>query len=490
MSNPFDDAAKQYNVESTRAKSTGTGSSPFDSAAQQYKEANRMGFGENVGQALIHTITGLNPMPILKMAGNVVGAVNPMGTKESRSAAQSELKQQFIDPSLQQLDMAKQQFQAGDYGQAIARTAAAIPIAGPAVTHAFDEYDRTGNWGAPVGDAAAMLLMKKAPKAVAKGLRAAGEYAYENALHFREGIPLSDRMAMVKRGLQTGDSLPVNIESLDKLGVESKIFKQEVNRLTKDPSSPFSQQTIPIDQVLKSVDDWINNTASADPKVFAQAKLLRDHWAGKLGYKPATTVPNTGTGPIVTPQGAATGQAATTGTTTIPAVTHTTIKEIQTLKENLNSLTKSSSYDVHGRAIDSGATTATYKAGLSGMKSAIEGTVAPIHDLNNLVHVDLMLKDAIYRAIRNKPSWLSSYTGFIAGVGVAELLNSGGKFGAALTEGALVRAAAANPAIMSRLGIALNSAGVKLPAEFLSKAAVPTGLVNANASANASANVK
>ncbi|HEX6826518.1 MAG TPA: hypothetical protein VF077_09415 [Nitrospiraceae bacterium] len=476
------DAFDRY--EASNAGKTGVGSTPTGGgdAFDRAEQPERLDFAGNLGQVVKHTISGLNPIPLINLAGAIVTSPLP---NQLGAGSRQILKQTFYDPSVAQYEKANQEYQQGNKSNALLRAfLAPVPAIGPAMLQAADEYDQTGNWGAPVGDLLSGEIMARVPGAAASKASSTARAAYEKALNFRQGVKLNQRPLIVEQGLQR--RLPVEKESIPIL--EDRGIKNEVNRLTKDPNSPFSQKPISIAKALEGITEWIDNVAAkADPFVAKKARAMRDHWAEQLGYKaPTAAVPAPNAGQLPgstfapgTVSGTNPGRIVPSGTPASPGNTMTTVAKVQELKEAINNMTPSGAHRAVDKSSDVGSMQQINKSGAGGMKRAIEEQVGPVRALNREVNMDLQLRDAISSAIRRKPDWLKSYTSFIASVGLSEMFNTGGKTGKNLVTGALTRAAMAHPGVMSRLALALDSVGVHLPSEFLGATGRPAAAINA-----------
>ena len=293
---------------------------------------------------------------------------------------------------------------------------------------------------APIGAAGSALpIAKKAARSV-----------YEAELRPGQRVSLAQRGEIVERGLKAG--LPIESKSISTLEEGINANKEIINRLTKDPSSPYSARTMPIDTVLNPVDKWIAKVERVDKGAAKTLRAARKTWAESMGYKEAVPESQAPTGLI-----GANGKPLTKTVAAEPGVTDVSVVDAQRLKEDLYAIINSPAY---GEGAEPGTMVAGRKLAAHGIKKGIEQAIpeAPIKQINHAIGVDILLKDTINSAIKKHPSWIKDWAVFVLGAGAGEL-SAGHLGGGVEAVGALTLMAARNPRIMSRLAIALERSG-------------------------------
>jgi hypothetical protein len=300
-------------------------------------------------------------------------------------------------------------------------------------------YARTADLGtsakaAGIGGAFSPVIRKASEKLaelVGPKIKGTGKSIYEAELRTGTKPTLQQREEMVERGLKPGAELPIEKHSLPKIQTEIDANKARINTLTKDPQSPYSARTVPIDNLLTPVDQWINRVARVDKPAAAALRRARGTWAKSLG-----------------------------------GGSETTVADAQRLKEDLYAVLNSSAY---AETAEPGTLTAGKKLAARGLKTGIEKAVPeePLRDINHVIENDIRLKDTITSAIKRHPSWINDWAVFVLGTGAGEAL-AGHLGGGTVAVGALARMIARNPRVMSRLAIALNRSGMPDLSEGLS----------------------
>ena len=300
---------------------------------------------------------------------------------------------------------------------------------------------------------------------VGEALGAVAPKLYERALNPAKKIRLGERTEMVERGLARGDELPIAKSSLPRLDEEVRVHKDQIEQFTKDPASPYSQRSIPIDDVLRPVDQYIRRLSRADHDLGASLARKRAQWAEELGYRPAVPARQVATGVLD-----ARGNPIMRTIPGQPAQVLTTVAETQKLKEILGSVIPESAF---GEGAGEASMTAGRKLARRGMRRAVETAIPEeaIKQINHVIEIDLRLKDAITTAVKKKPHWLGDAAPFILGEGAGAVLDQldpahPGSSAALRTAGAvasLARLASHTPGAMSRMAIALQRAGVAMP---------------------------
>ncbi len=367
---------------------------------------------------------------------------------------------------IEQFKKSQEAYKRGAYAESINRAVAGlVPFVGPAAAQASEDIATPGKRGQGFARAAEMVLpgpLGKAAKTTlsrAAGLGKVGREIYGAELRLGTKPSLAQRSEMIQRGLKPGEELPISKKALGPLEKEIQANKSVVDQITKaDPV--YSQRTIPISDLLSPVDKFIERVERVNKQLAKTLKTERNNWAESLGYKP-TVAPKTITSPsrILSPQGTPYKVVHTTPGT--PGNTMATVRDAQVLKEDIYSVLNSSAY---AEMAEPGTIIAGRKLAARGMKRGIEKTVPEksLQSINHTIENDIRLKDAINSAIKRHPSWVNDWAVFVLGSGLGEAI--AGHFGAgAVAVGALVRMAARNPAIMSRLSIALSRTGVALP---------------------------
>jgi hypothetical protein len=136
-----------------------------------------------------------------------------------------------------------------------------------------------------------------------------------------------------------------------------------------------------------------------------------------------------------------------------------TVKEAQDWKEILSRQT--SSKEFRGGAPSAGKI-AGKTARYGGLKETIEQAAPGVEEVNRAIHLDLALKDAINKAEASHPGWLRDTIPSLVGAGALTAVGHHG-MAEALIVGHIVRNAVSQPAVMSKLAVALERAGVTLP---------------------------
>jgi len=369
--------------------------------------------------------------------GSIGGLVDTakLGAKVTRAMLtpwdtdyQSKLRHEIADPQIDLFKQAGADFKRGDPITGLAHGfLGAVPFAGPAVNEMSEEV-ASGNIRGPLGTGIGMALTAGLGKGLGKArtsvLPKAAHSLYEGELSPSAKISLPNREAMVKRGLGTPGQpgVPIAKSSLPELERASLANKRRIDSFTKDPASPYSQRTIPKSSILSPLDSYISRVLRVDPAMAKQLTKLRTTWEKQLGSNPNASV-----------------------------------FDVQRLKD---AYTNPSAYN------DPSSPAPVVKArklAARGMQKGIESAIPeePVGAINKAISTDLKLKDAITSAIKRKPSWIRDFAPFVLGYAAESLIKGGPGSGAeGLLAGLVVREAIRKPAIMSRLAIALNKAGV------------------------------
>jgi hypothetical protein len=135
-------------------------------------------------------------------------------------------------------------------------------------------------------------------------------------------------------------------------------------------------------------------------------------------------------------------------------------KDVQELKENTDEVLKS---NVWGKDMEPGARDAAGKELRTAMRQALEG-IANVKELNQAMHLDLALRKGIEQALEKRSFKEEiSKIGPIGGFTLYELGKGNVKVATAVAAAKIAQAALKSPQSMTRLGIALDRAGVSLP---------------------------
>lgn len=278
--------------------------------------------------------------------------------------------------------------------------------------------------GAVMGEATAPLAGMVA-KGANSAVKAAGvpERLYESALKPGTTIPLAEREAMVKTGLQQG--LPVSKGGMDKLGDLVNDLNNKIKaQIAQDPSRPVN--TVPALRNLDSVRGKFANQVTPQPDM-AEIAQVESNFLNN---------------PKVQPQGAGPSPGS------LPA------SEAQAMKSGTYQALGSKAYgEVKGAAIES------QKALARGLKEEIANQFPEINDLNaresQLLDLGPVLERAVSRAGNHQ---LISLGTPIAATSGGVLFGSA-KLGAAI--GAM-KMVLDNPMVKSHLAIALSK-GANIP---------------------------
>jgi soluble lytic murein transglycosylase-like protein len=338
---------------------------------------------------------------------------------------------------------------------------------------------QTGTWEGALWSAllgAAGPLVKPGATKVAGSL---GETIYEQELKFPSRMGRARREEAVQRGLALPEelspreqpgALPISERSLPRIQEEIDRNKAEIERLTQDPKSPYSQRSIEIDDVLRPLDRYIARVGRGDKALGQRLARMRLGWARELGYEPPAAAHTVETGLFDRE-----GHPVLREVPRKPAKTTTTVARVQKLKEDLNAILPETAYlETPSEAV----TTTGKKLARSGMRRAVETAVPEeaIGEINDVIRNDINLKKAMEAAINRRPSWLKDWGTFVlAGDLGAEAARrfiteipatahgyaKGGE--AAIAIAAMARIAARSPGAMSRLAIALKRVGVLAP---------------------------
>jgi hypothetical protein len=418
-----------------------------------------------------HTLLNLSDMQSVILGGPIIDRIFPEQSKAKKATRET------IDKALEPGEKEKATYLAEQFAEFF------IPIGGGEVKAAAtaprwikmlvgagrDALDIGLKTFVQTKDPEAALKAAGVAGSVGAGARVAGEVlpkagkaAYEAALRPAVNVSLANREGMVERGLKELH-LPVQAASLDKIEPEIERNKDLIASLTKDPGSPYSARTIPIDTALNPVDKWIKRVARVDKTAANSLQAARDRWAESLGYKAPTPASQTSTGLLN-----ASGQPIMKTVPATRGVTDVSVADMQRLKEDLYKI-------IHDPAYAAGAEPAPMVAGRKlaarGLKRGIENTIpeAPIKAINDTMSTDIRLKKAIDSALRRRPSWINDWALFVLGSAGGEIL-AGHLGGGVAAIGALTRMAARNPVIMSRLAIALERSGEISKASELTQA--------------------
>jgi soluble lytic murein transglycosylase-like protein len=292
-------------------------------------------------------------------------------------------------------------------------------------------------WGAGLGaggGVAGEIVDALIPKFAGRTLAPAKKYSLEQ------------REDMIARAIRRGEEVPITSKEVKSnfphLQPEINRNKGLIDQITKDPDSPYSARSIPINQILDPVRDYIQKLARVDPDAAASLQGQVDHWASELG-----------------------------------GGTNTTVAEAQRLKEAFGqAIPKSARAEGAAEA----ARTHGRKLAESGLRSSIEAAIPEetIGVINRVISNDLRLKEAITTAVKRNPEWLDKTIPYVLGETAAGELASrylpGHEKTARTGEAIAVLATLAtrNPAAALRLSLALRRAGSFFrPASALAPAA-------------------
>lgn len=460
------------------------------------KAASKPSVGGRIARRAISTLGGaLNPIPPASAAFRSLTERNNVPGLEGFPNPKP-LYEQFVAPQVEQFKKAGQQLQrvgqgdlSGIPGAVMYGSAGLFPGFGPAITSAVEEatpVERGGSGRTPeaigtlIGVGASAPAQELVMRGAGRVARAAARPMERSTLSFGEDVSLPERPKITEKALELGTAtaekgLLGRRGGLEKLSDYIQQKTAEVDKIVQDMISKGQLvDTYPIlDEVDKQAARYGRGYAPTVPQAAANA-VRRDVYLRLGGQEVDIAVPGGG-------------------------IQKRLVRGPRYMDPEENQLAKRETSrqlrDEYGE--EKSPSKETLKAAERGGKRSMEEGAAAvgqdIKDPNWQEHVALTLKDSIERTLKKQPAFLDKYGLFILGggsIGVMGDIWRGAPENIPAVVGAtgvslLVEKALRNPAVMSRLAIALDRAGTTLPkiaggaskiqpALTLGKLAVPT----------------
>lgn len=381
---------------------------------------------------LSRTLTGLNPIPAVRLLGSA--ALSPLPGETGR-AARGHLKEAIVDPMKGEFNKSLDPSRS-DADRKMHKSLSMYPMVGPMAGEWADEAKK-GEYQGIAGDITAMVLPSLLGKGSQKLAGKMSEHMYEKSLGIPGNVPLEMRKEMVKRGLDPNRPLPVSKLSLAKLWTESTGLKKVVEQITKDPNSPYAQRTVPVAPLLQAADEYIADLQNVDPSKAKRIKRLRAAWESTLtGRTPARGV-----------------SVQQFGKARVPP--YATVAEAQKLKELLD---REMADSLFSEEVKTQGGPRAMKPAAGAIKEAVEKAVPeqPLRAMNAAISRDIYLKKSILGALKKNPGFLDRWTTSLGVLGLEEMAAGRMETGIMATVSAAVRLATSNPKILSHLAVELS----------------------------------
>jgi hypothetical protein len=267
-----------------------------------------------------------------------------------------------------------------------------------------------------------------------------GEALYKGSLSFPPLESLPARREAAQQGLRLG--IPVSEKK--GLPMVQDFVQQMAGKVDAEiAAAKKAGRMVDTQQILQPVEDQITEYAKslAPDNPVQAAEGIRDQIRRRLGGQNINI--------------AQAGGGTVSGVSQPPRFMD--VGEAQEAKRATSRTLRKAYGEEKGPAIEA------LKAGERGAKEAIETAAPGVKDPNWQEHVALTLQDSIERAVKTKPGFLKDWTPYILGSSIASFAMGHPGIGEAGALAAVVREAIRNPAMMSRLAIALDRTGVVLP---------------------------
>jgi hypothetical protein len=224
-------------------------------------------------------------------------------------------------------------------------------------------------------DAATGAALGAGAELLGVGARKVAPKIYEKALRPAKKFSLEQRAEMAEWGVQ---GLPFVKSSLEKLKDEVGRYKPRIDAIIKNPQ--YGGRSIRVADLMRPVDALIAKVRPANAALADDLLAMRQEWVKTLEL----------------------GSAATT-----------TVAEAQKLKESLDSVISSGAFSKAELAPKLRASVRTRQAARGAIEQAVPEKFAQyggetLGQINQVIHNDLNLKDAITDAMKGKPNWLVS----------------------------------------------------------------------------------
>lgn len=393
-------------------------------------------FTNSSGRFIRNAIHTANPLPYIKLAGEGAKAGFTQNPADIAKFG-TDIWRGVLEPSLSMVEKSNQEFSKGDIVGGLGYDAAALlPGVGPTYMHGAEQIGSgdtaggLGTWtGLFSGLAAGEGLGRLAPL-----LREAAPSIYGKGLDIKVGkggIGRGELQQVRERGLgretkgATPPGAPVTASDSGIEGLETRIGdtkNEQMSKLADAQSSGFQLATSSVTKPLEDMIGRWKKSAMADAAKPLE-EVLKTFKANHS--KPTMDV-----------------------------------MDVQELKENTDEILRS---NVWGKDMEPGARDAAGKELRTAMRQSLEA-VPDVKELNWAMHLDQALRKGIEQALE-KHSFKEELLkpGAVGGFTLYELAKLNPGVAGAVGAAHIAKAALKSPALMSRLGIALDHAGISLP---------------------------
>jgi len=297
-----------------------------------------------------------------------------------------------------------------------------------------------GELAGPIVGPAAEMMKRGAGRAVLLGKTP--EMAYESALKPSTTLPQAQRTSIVQTGLQ--NEIPVSKGGLEKLGDLIDDYNNKIGKvISSDPTRPVDPNAVATR--VDSAKARFANQVNAQPDLNA-IEASRQQFLSEQGAKPAVPPKPTG---VLDAQGKPIMTAGTPATPAPPM----DAANAQTMKQGTYSVLKGKFGEQGSAAVEA------QKALARGLKEEIANQFPEINGLNaaesRLLDMQPVLERAVNRVSNHQLVGIGTP---VAGAAAKAVTGSGAAGAVAST----LKAVLDNPAVKSRLAIAVSK-GAKIP---------------------------
>lgn len=350
----------------------------------------------------------LDPRPLARTAAVAIKAVNPLTETEERRQALKEL----MAGHSAALERARSSPSIA--GKLAWGAAAAVPMIGPAVA-GLAEQASSGDVAGALGRLAGMFSTLPVTAGFRLAARKTATPLYGGALKFSERMSLPERSEAIKLGLEA--RIPVSVKGMSKA------------------DAFISEQIAKVDEAIREAMRRGRNRVLMKDVVAPLRELIR-HYEETIGAPEAAR------------------RARKVLDDALELGDEIPLDKAQQIKQN--------TYELLQRAYgkEQNPKTEARKVLVHGLRKAIEKEAPEVAELNRRASTALVLKEAIENRLKSDPTWIQEHSKWIlAGTGAAGAIMGHQAAVPAALAGIIAYEAVHNPAVMSRLAIALSRGG-------------------------------